>query len=223
MNRDLTQGPVTKSMLLFALPMILGNLLQQFYNVADTLIVGQFLGSTALAAVGSSYTLMTFLTSILLGMCMGSGAVFSIRFGEGDLPRLKNSLSLSFLLIGGFTVALNVAVFLLIDPMMALLQVPADVIPLMRSYLWVIFWGLVAIFLYNYFANLLRAVGNSVVPLVFLGTSAVLNVVLQNDLADVVDGRADRRNLNQDLRAVAPVLHHLLDRFQMADGAGKAI
>lgn len=86
MNRDLTQGPVTKSMLLFALPMILGNLLQQFYNVADTLIVGQFLGSTALAAVGSSYTLMTFLTSILLGMCMGSGAVFSIRFGEGDLP-----------------------------------------------------------------------------------------------------------------------------------------
>ena len=74
MNRDLTQGPVTKSMLLFALPMILGNLLQQCYNVADTLIVGQFLGSTALAAVGSSYTLMTFLTSILLGMCMGSGA-----------------------------------------------------------------------------------------------------------------------------------------------------
>ena len=139
MNRDLTQGPVTKSMLLFALPMILGNLLQQFYNVADTLIVGQFLGATALAAVGSSYTLMTFLTSILLGVCMGSGAVFSIRFGEGDLPRLKNSLSLSFLLIGGFTVALNVAVFLLIDPMMALLQVPADVIPLMRSYLWVIF------------------------------------------------------------------------------------
>ena len=81
MNRDLTQGPVTKSMLLFALPMILGNLLQQCYNVADTLIVGQFLGSTALAAVGSSYTLMTFLTSILLGMCMGSGDVFSIGFG----------------------------------------------------------------------------------------------------------------------------------------------
>ena len=184
MNRDLTQGPVTKSMLLFALPMILGNLLQQFYNVADTLIVGQFLGSTALAAVGSSYTLMTFLTSILLGMCMGSGAVFSIRFGEGDLPRLKNSLSLSFLLIGGFTVALNVAVFLLIDPMMALLQVPADVIPLMRSYLWVIFWGIGGTFLYNYFASLLRAVGNSATPLVFLGVSAVLNIVL--DLVFVV-------------------------------------
>lgn len=81
---DLTQGPVMKTMLRFAVPMILGNLLQQCYNVADTLIVGRFLGPDALAAVGSSFTLMTFLTSILLGLCMGSGAVFSIRFGRRD-------------------------------------------------------------------------------------------------------------------------------------------
>ena len=72
MKQDLTTGNITKTMLLFALPMILGNLLQQLYNVADTLIVGQFLGADALAAVGSAYTLMTFLTSILLGLCMGS-------------------------------------------------------------------------------------------------------------------------------------------------------
>ena len=184
MNRDLTRGSVTKSMLLFALPMILGNLLQQFYNVADTLIVGQFLGATALAAVGSSYTLMTFLTSILLGMCMGSGAVFSIRFGEGDRARLKNSLSLSFLMIAAFTVVMNLAVFLLIDPMMGLLQVPEEVYPLMRSYLWVIFWGIGGTFLYNYFACLLRAIGNSATPLLFLGVSAVLNIAL--DLVFVV-------------------------------------
>ena len=171
-------------MLLFALPMILGNLLQQFYNVADTLIVGQFLGATALAAVGSSYTLMTFLTSILLGMCMGSGAVFSIRFGEGDRARLKNSLSLSFLMIAAFTVVMNLAVFLLIDPMMGLLQVPEEVYPLMRSYLWVIFWGIGGTFLYNYFACLLRAIGNSATPLLFLGVSAVLNIAL--DLVFVV-------------------------------------
>ena len=183
-KRDLTQGPVTKSMLLFALPMILGNLLQQFYNVADTLIVGQFLGAAALAAVGSSYTLMTFLTSILLGMCMGSGAVFSIRFGEGDRARLKNSLSLSFLMIAAFTVVMNLAVFLLIDPMMGLLQVPEEVYPLMRSYLWVIFWGIGGTFLYNYFACLLRAIGNSATPLLFLGVSAVLNIAL--DLVFVV-------------------------------------
>lgn len=183
-KRDLTQGPVTKGMLLFALPMILGNLLQQFYNVADTLIVGQFLGAAALAAVGSSYTLMTFLTSILLGMCMGSGAVFSIRFGEGDRARLKNSLSLSFLMIAAFTVVMNLAVFLLIDPMMGLLQVPEEVYPLMRSYLWVIFWGIGGTFLYNYFACLLRAIGNSATPLLFLGVSAVLNIAL--DLVFVV-------------------------------------
>ena len=181
---DLTTGPITGTMLLFALPMILGNLLQQFYNVADTLIVGQFLGAAALAAVGSSYTLMTFLTSILLGMCMGSGAVFSIRFGEGDRARLKNSLSLSFLMIAAFTVVMNLAVFLLIDPMMGLLQVPEEVYPLMRSYLWVIFWGIGGTFLYNYFACLLRAIGNSTTPLLFLGVSAVLNIAL--DLVFVV-------------------------------------
>ena len=84
MNKGLTQGPVMRSMLLFAVPMILGNLLQQCYNVADTLIVGQILGKNALAAVGSSCTLMTILTSILPGHCMGSGALFSIRFGHRD-------------------------------------------------------------------------------------------------------------------------------------------
>lgn len=83
MNRDLTQGPVTRSMLLFAIPMILGDLLQQCYNIADTLIVGQFLGRNALAAVGSSFALMTFLTSIILGLCMGSGALFPCALDSG--------------------------------------------------------------------------------------------------------------------------------------------
>ena len=78
---NMISGGITKSLLLFALPMMAGNLLQQLYNIADTLIVGQFLGADALAAVGSSYTLMTFLTSILLGLCMGSGVVFSLCYG----------------------------------------------------------------------------------------------------------------------------------------------
>ena len=81
-----------KTMLWFAVPMILGNLLQQCYNVADTLIVGRFLGPDALAAVGSSFTLMTFLTSILLGLCMGSGAYFSIKFGQRDENGLKEGM-----------------------------------------------------------------------------------------------------------------------------------
>ena len=86
------------SMLCFAVPMIIGNLLQQCYNVADTLIVGQYLGKNALAAVGSSFTLMTFLTSILLGLCMGSGVVFSIRFGQQDDQGLREGVYAAFVL-----------------------------------------------------------------------------------------------------------------------------
>lgn len=178
MKGDLTKGPVMRSMLLFALPMIAGNLLQQCYNVADTLIVGQFLGPDALAAVGSSFTLMTFLTSILLGLCMGSGAVFSIRFGQKDPEGLKNGMAASFLLIGALTVLLNVISFLSMDWILLFLQVPAEVQGQMREYLSVIFCGIAASFLYNYFASLLRAVGNSVVPLAFLAVSAVLNIIL---------------------------------------------
>ena len=178
MSGDLTRGPIAATMLFFALPMMLGNLLQQCYNVADTLIVGRFLGASALAAVGSSYTLMTFLTSVLLGLCMGSGAVFSICHGAGDRDRLQRSLSTSFLLIGGVTLILNLGVFLLLDPILALLQVPLDTRPLMREYLWVIFWGIAATFLYNYFASLLRAVGNSLAPLLFLAVCALLNIAL---------------------------------------------
>ncbi len=109
MNHDLTRGPIMGSMLRFAVPMILGNLLQQCYNVADTLIVGRFLGPNALAAVGSSFTLMTFLTSILIGLCMGSGTVFSIRFGEGDEDGLKEGMWASFVLIAGLAVLFRVS------------------------------------------------------------------------------------------------------------------
>ena len=108
MNRDLTKGNITKTMLLFAFPMIAGNILQQFYNIADTFIVGKFLGADALAAVGSSYALMIFLTSILLGLCMGSGALFSIRFGERNEEKLKSSIFVSFFLILAVTVVINI-------------------------------------------------------------------------------------------------------------------
>ena len=178
MTKDLTRGPITKTMLLFAVPMILGNLLQQLYNVADTLIVGQFLGPDALAAVGSSYTLMTFLTSILLGLCMGSGAVFSIRCGEQNQEGLKISIVHSFVMIAALSIILNILVFVFIDPILHFLKVPDSIYGMMRSYLWIIFYGITATFFYNFFASLLRAVGNSVTPLLFLGICALLNIVL---------------------------------------------
>ena len=178
MKADLTQGPVAKTMLRFAVPMILGNLLQQCYNIADTLIVGQFLGAGALAAVGSAFSLMTFLTSILLGLAMGSGTVFSIRFGQKDPLGLKEGILASFLFLGAVTVALNIAVFIGIDWIIWALRTPDDLVVMMREYLAVIFAGLVGIFLYNFFASLLRSLGDSVVPLLFLAVSAILNIVL---------------------------------------------
>lgn len=178
MQNSLVQGPITRSLIAFAAPMMAGNLLQQLYNIADTIIVGRVLGADALAAVGSAYTLMTFLTSILLGLCMGSGAAFSIYFGQNNQPRLQACLVHSFGLIAVAAVALNLAVFALLDPIVWFLRTPTQVAPLMREYLSVIFWGILAVFLYNYFAALLRAVGNSVVPLLFLALSAGLNIGL---------------------------------------------
>ena len=177
-ERNLTEGNILKTMLIFAVPMILGNLLQQVYNIADTMVVGRFLGAKALAAVGSAYTLMTFLNSVIIGLCMGSGAVFSIAFGAKNEKELKESMWSSFWFIGVVTVVLNVIVFIWTDPILTLLQIPEDVYPLMYDYIRVIFAGIIFIYLYNYFACLLRSVGNSVVPLWFLAVSSVMNVFL---------------------------------------------
>lgn len=178
MNRDLSKGPVVKSMILFAIPMILGDLLQQCYNIADTLIVGRFLGEKALAAVGSSFTLMTFITSIILGLCMGSSALFSIRFGQRDENGLKEDICASFFFIAVVTVLLNIIAYVSLDGLRIFLRVPDEVWGAMREYLSVIFKGILAVFLYNYFASYLRAIGNSVIPLVFLAASSVLNIIL---------------------------------------------
>lgn len=178
MEYNLTEGSITGKLLKFAFPLMIGNLLQQCYNIADTLIVGRFLGADALAAVGSAYTLMVFLTSIILGLCMGSSAFFSMQYGAGNTERLKKSFFLSFVLIGAITLLLNLIVVWKLGLIIRLLQIPAEIQELMRDYLWIIFMGLIATFLYNYFANLLRAVGNSMVPLIFLAFSAVLNIIL---------------------------------------------
>lgn len=178
MYYDLTKGRIGKCLILFALPMIAGNLLQQFYNIADTLIVGRVLGKNALAAVGSAYTLMTFLTSVFLGLSMGSGALFSIYKGKGSDRELRLSVVHAFGLIMGVTVLLNVLVYLFTDPILWFLRVPEEVYDGMKTYLLVIFAGLVATSLYNFFSCLLRALGNSTVPLVFLAVSAVLNIGL---------------------------------------------
>lgn len=225
MNRDLTKGPVMGSMLAFAVPMILGNLLQQCYNVADTLIVGRYLGKNALAAVGSSFTLMTFLTSILLGLCMGSGAVFSIRFGQRDRDGLREGAHAAFALIAAFTLALNAAAFLCLDGIRVFLRVPGEVWPMMREYLAVIFCGIAATFLYNYFASFLRAVGNSVAPLVFLAASALVNIGLDLwlvlGLRRGVAGAAEATVIAQYLSGAGIAAYTLVKHPGLRPGGGR--
>ena len=161
MYRDLTKGSILRSLLLFALPMLAGDILQQLYNIADTLIVSRVIGRDALAAVGSAYTLMIFLTSILLGLSMGAGALFSVCRGRGDESGLRRSIVHAFALIGVCTLVLTALAYALLPAILRLLQVPEGVSPLMRTYLAVIFAGIPATFLYNFFACLLRSVGNS--------------------------------------------------------------
>ena len=214
----LTTGNITGSLLRFAFPMMVGNLLQQLYNIVDTLIVGQFLGKEALAAVGSSYSLMTFLTSILLGLCMGSGVSFSISFGKQEYDRMKSGIFMSFVMIGAAALLLSAAVFAGLDLILGLLCVPGDVYGLMREYLWVIFWGILATFLYNFFASLLRAVGNSTAPLLFLGIAALSNIGL--DLLFIirfhrgVRGAAEATILSQYAAGIGILLYTIIQFLQ---------
>lgn len=178
MNNDLIKGNITKSLLLFSIPMILGNLLQQLYNIADTFIVGQYINSSALAAVGSSFTLMTFLTSIILGLCMGSGILFSMLFGAKQLEKMKTAFFVSFIGIGLFSILLELLCLICIDPILSFMNIPNNIYQNTYNYLFIIFFGIFFTFLYNYFSSLLRALGDSRTPLIFLAISSIVNIVL---------------------------------------------
>ncbi len=175
---DFTSGSITKSLFAFTLPLMLGNILQQCYNITDTLIIGRFLGKEALAAVGSAYTLMVFLTSVLTGLSMGSGAFLSIALGKKDNDELKTGNFMAFSIIALFASILLILAYVFINPLLFILQTPFDVVEPLKTYLLVIFSGIPAVFLYNYYASSLRAVGNSTAALIFLAVSAVLNTVL---------------------------------------------
>lgn len=209
MDRDMTAGSITSGLLKFAFPLMAGNVLQQFYNLADTFIVGRVLGPDALAAVGSSYTLMTFLTSIIIGLCMGSSAYFAMQYGKKDYQHLRQGIFLSFLLIFLFTLTLNLCAFLSLHWIIGILQIPSELQKMTADYLLCIFAGIFATFLYNFFANLMRAVGNSLIPLIFLGISVILNIFL--DILFVMAFRWDIRGA-----AIATVIS------QFASGIGIA-
>ena len=187
----LTEGNITRALIKFSIPMILGNLLQQLYNVADTFIVGHYIGTDALAAVGSSFTIMTFLTSIILGLCMGSGILFSMFYGAKQLDKMKTSFFVSFVGIGIFSIGLEIVCLLAIDLILNFMNIPRDIFTDTHQYLFIIFLGLVFTFIYNYFSSLLRALGNSKIPLIFLALASIINIGLDIYLvAEVAMGEA---------------------------------
>lgn len=178
MVKDLTKGPPLKIITLLSLPMIGGNLCQQLYNIVDSIVVGRFIGADALAAVGTAFALMVFLTSILLGLSMGSGVVFSQLFGAKNKAKLAESINLSFILIGLCALVITVITLCFTDFFIRLMQVPESIHGILKTYLRIIFWGTPFVFLYNWSASLLRALGNSKLPLFFLIVGAITNIIL---------------------------------------------
>lgn len=172
------KGPLLKSIFLLAGPLLMSNLLQQLYNIADTIIVGRFVGNNALGAVGSAFTLMNFIISVIYGLSLGSGSIFSIRFGEKDKGALRQSVQSSFVLIFTVTLLLNFLVYLGMDKILSMLNVPESVYPFMKEYMNIIFLSLMAIFLINFYGALYRAIGDSKTPMYFLSFSVISNIVL---------------------------------------------
>ena len=178
MQKDLTEGPIVRRLLLFSLPMTAANLLQQCYNLADTMIVGRFIGDDALASVGSAYTLMVFITSILLGLSLGSSALIANYYGAGESEKMHTTIASSFIVIFLLSIIITAVSIFALDWIIGILNTPEELEGMLREYLFWIFLGLAGVFLTNYFSCLLRSVGDSVTPLIFLSLSAVMNIFL---------------------------------------------
>ena len=178
MTTDMTEGKIIPQLTGFTIPLILGNLFQLTYNAADSVIVGKFVGDDALAAVGTAGPIMNMVILFISGMCMGAGILMSTQYGAKKYAQLKCQISTA--MIGGLAFSAAVTVLLLIfaHPLLVLLQVPQDIIWTAAVYLRIIFSGLTFTFIYNFFSNTLRALGDSRAPLIFLIISAILNVVL---------------------------------------------
>ncbi len=178
MTTDMTEGKIIPQLTGFTIPLILGNLFQLTYNAADSVIVGKFVGDDALAAVGTAGPIMNMVILFISGMCMGAGILMSTQYGAKKYAQLECQISTA--MIGGLAFSAAVTVLLLIfaHPLLVLLQVPQDIIGTAAVYLRIIFSGLTFTFIYNFFSNTLRALGDSRAPLIFLIISAILNVAL---------------------------------------------
>lgn len=178
MTKDMTTGNPTKLILLFSVPIIFGNLFQQFYNMMDAIIVGQCLGEDALAAVGATGSIMFLVLGFSMGIAQGFGVMVSQVFGAGDMKRLKHVVALSFLLSLMISAILTVITVTTSRQLLIFMNTPDNILELADSYLRIIFFGIVASMFYNMLAAILRGVGDSKTPLYFLILSSILNIGL---------------------------------------------
>lgn len=225
MGTDMTKGRPLPVLLRFTIPLLLGNLFQQFYNMADTIIVGRYVGAGALAAVGSTGIIMFLITGFAQGLTSGFTILTAQRYGAGDTAGVKRSVSAGIFLSAVTTVVLTGFFLAVMDPLLRLMQTPEDIFREAGRYIRIIAAGTAACVFYNLFSAFLRAVGNSRVPLFFLVFSACLNVAL--DLALIVgggmgvEGAALATVLSQAVSAVLCGGYSFLKTPDLTPGAGQ--
>lgn len=176
MAQDMTKGEITPQLVRFTIPLVLGNMFQLLYNATDSVIVGKYVGKEALAAVGTSNPIMTLAILFISGICIGAGVIMGTYYGGKEYEKLQRQISST--LIGGvaFSILLSIVCIVCAPVFLKIIQVKTSVMTEAVSYLRIIFCGLVFTFVYNFYANTLRALGDSKSPLYFLMISAVLNV-----------------------------------------------
>lgn len=178
MTKEMTAGKPYKLILSFAVPMIIGNVFQQLYNMVDTVIVGKYVGVNALAGVGSTGAINFLVIGFALGVCSGFSIMIAQRFGAGDYSEMRKYISNSIYLCIAVAVILTTGTMLLTKPILTLMNTPDEIYDYAYKYIIIIFAGISATMFYNILSSILRAVGDSKTPLIFLGVSSVLNVGL---------------------------------------------
>ena len=183
-QKDMTSGSPMKMIFWFTFPIFIGNVFQQFYNMADAVIVGKFVGTKALAAVGSTGTIMFLINGFVIGMTAGFTVLTAQKFGAGDMKAMRKSVTGAALLSLVIGLLLTVLFMVFMKPLLTLMNTPDDIFIDAYAYIMIISGGILAQMLYNLLASILRALGDSKVPLYFLILSAFLNIVL--DLVFVI-------------------------------------
>lgn len=174
-DADMTQGTIWKQFIAFSVPMAIGLLFQQLYNTVDTLVVGQFVGKEALAAVGSTGSILNMMVGLCAGLSTGASVVISQSYGAHDYKRLHDAVHTTITVTFLMCLAATVIGLIIIDPMLRMMDTPEDVLPESKLYLTIYFAGVSGLLLYNMGSGILRAVGDSRRPLYFLIFSALLN------------------------------------------------